>query len=63
MEATRICLVRHGETSWNAEKRIQGNIDVGLDETGLAQADAAAQWLSPLAIDALYSSDLLRARQ
>ena len=63
MEATRICLVRHGETSWNAEKRIQGNIDVGLDETGMAQADAAAQWLAPLAMDALYSSDLLRARQ
>ncbi|NMQ28688.1 histidine phosphatase family protein, partial [Candidatus Accumulibacter phosphatis] len=42
MEATRICLVRHGETSWNAEKRIQGNIDVGLNEAGLAQAEAAA---------------------
>ena len=63
MEATRICLVRHGETSWNAEKRIQGNIDVGLNEAGLAQAEAAARWLSPLAIEALYSSDLLRARQ
>jgi probable phosphoglycerate mutase len=63
MEATRICLVRHGETSWNAEKRIQGNIDVGLNETGLAQAEAAAQWLSPLPIEALYSSDLQRARQ
>ncbi|WP_291993382.1 histidine phosphatase family protein [Candidatus Accumulibacter sp. ACC003] len=63
MEATRICFVRHGETSWNAEKRIQGNIDVGLDEAGLAQADAAAQWLAPLAFDALYSSDLQRARQ
>ena len=63
MEATRICLVRHGETSWNAEKRIQGNIDVGLDTAGQAQADAAAQWLSPQAMDALYSSDLLRARQ
>jgi len=63
MEATRICFVRHGETSWNAEKRIQGNIDVGLNEEGLAQAEAAAQWLSPLAIEALYSSDLQRARQ
>ncbi|EXI81042.1 MAG: Phosphoserine phosphatase 1 [Candidatus Accumulibacter appositus] len=63
MEATRICFVRHGETSWNAEKRIQGNIDVGLNEEGLAQAEAAAQWLSPLPIEALYSSDLQRARQ
>ncbi len=63
MEATRICLVRHGETSWNAEKRIQGNIDIGLNETGLAQAEAAAQWLSTRPIEALYSSDLQRARQ
>lgn len=63
MQATRICFVRHGETSWNAEKRIQGNIDVGLDEAGQAQADAAARWLSPLPIAAVYSSDLLRARQ
>lgn len=63
MQATRFCFVRHGETSWNAEKRIQGNIDVGLDETGQAQADAAGRWLARQAIDALYSSNLQRARQ
>ncbi|MBE2257291.1 MAG: histidine phosphatase family protein [Candidatus Accumulibacter sp.] len=63
MEATRICLVRHGETSWNAEQRIQGNIDVGLDSAGQAQAEAAAEWLSAIGATALYSSDLLRARQ
>lgn len=63
MEPTRICLVRHGETAWNAEKRIQGQTDIALDQTGLAQAAAAARWLSRQPVDALYSSDLLRARQ
>lgn len=63
METTRICLVRHGETAWNAEKRIQGQQDIGLNETGLAQARAAARALSGVTVAALYSSDLLRARQ
>lgn len=64
MKSTRFCLVRHGETTWNAEKRIQGQIDIGLNAAGLAQADAAATWLATREpIDALYSSDLLRARQ
>lgn len=63
MKATRICLVRHGETTWNAEKRIQGQIDIGLNSAGLAQAEAAARWLSGQPVAALYSSDLLRARQ
>lgn len=63
MQTTRICLVRHGETAWNADKRIQGQIDVGLNAAGLAQAEAAASWLSGQAVAALYSSNLLRARQ
>jgi len=63
MESTRICLVRHGETPWNAEKRLQGQIDIDLNAAGQAQADAAARWLSRLPVGALYSSDLLRARQ
>lgn len=66
MQATRICLVRHGETTWNAESRIQGQIDIGLNTAGLVQADAAAAWLSARNVTpvvALYSSDLLRARQ
>lgn len=62
-ETTRICLVRHGETTWNVEKRIQGQIDVGLNAVGLAQAEAAARWLSGQQAVALYSSDLLRTRQ
>lgn len=59
---TRICLVRHGETEWNAERRIQGQIDIGLNETGLRQAEAAGRWLKTAGIAALYSSDLKRAR-
>ena len=58
---TRICLVRHGETEWNAERRIQGQIDIGLNETGHRQARAAGRWLKTAGIVALYSSDLKRA--
>nr|MBL8409691.1 histidine phosphatase family protein [Dechloromonas sp.] len=58
---TRICLVRHGETEWNAARRIQGQIDIGLNETGVAQARAAGRWLKGAGISALYSSDLKRA--
>lgn len=63
MPLTRFCIVRHGETTWNAEKRIQGHIDVGLNAVGLAQAEAAANWLAGQEIAAIYSSDLQRARQ
>jgi probable phosphoglycerate mutase len=59
--ATQICLVRHGETEWNAERRIQGQIDIGLNETGCRQAVAAGRWLKQAGIVALYSSDLKRA--
>jgi probable phosphoglycerate mutase len=60
-QPTRICLVRHGETEWNAERRIQGQIDIGLNATGLRQAAAAGRWLKTAGIVALYSSDLKRA--
>lgn len=60
---TRICLVRHGETTWNAERRMQGHLDVPLNETGFAQARATAQRLAAARFDAAYSSDLLRTRQ
>src|SRR5574343_27237 len=60
-QPTRICLVRHGETEWNAERRIQGQIDIGLNEVGRRQAVAAGRWLKQSGIVALYSSDLKRA--
>jgi probable phosphoglycerate mutase len=63
--ACRICLVRHGETAWNAERRLQGQLDIPLNETGLAQAAATAVRLKALGLDfsALYVSDLQRTRQ
>lgn len=60
--ATRFCLVRHGETPWNAERRIQGQTDIGLSDTGLAQATLAGRALAGQPVAALYSSDLTRAR-
>ena len=60
MSATRLCLVRHGETSWNAERRIQGQLDVALSAVGLAQAAAVAAALSNQSFSAIYSSDLVR---
>jgi probable phosphoglycerate mutase len=51
---------RHGQTGWNAEGRIQGQLDTELSETGVAQAAAAAQRLALLRPDAIVSSDLRR---
>jgi probable phosphoglycerate mutase len=61
--ATRLCLVRHGETAWNAERRIQGQLDVPLSALGLAQARAVANALAAEAFAAVYTSDLARAAQ
>lgn len=63
MTPTRLCLVRHGETAWNAETRIQGHLDVPLNATGVAQARAAANALASERFEAIYASDLLRARE
>ncbi|MEN3111554.1 histidine phosphatase family protein [Uliginosibacterium paludis] len=63
MPITRICLVRHGETAWNAETRLQGHEDIALNARGREQARAAAEALKAHAFSAIYSSDLIRARE
>jgi len=62
MEPTRIIAVRHGETSWNADSRIQGQRDVALNDTGRWQAQRVGRALAEEAITAVYSSDLERAQ-
>jgi probable phosphoglycerate mutase len=62
-QATRILLIRHGETAWNRATRIQGHTDIPLSPLGLAQAERLAQALADEALTAIYSSDLIRARQ
>lgn len=62
-QSTRLCIVRHGETAWNAEHRVQGQLDVPLNAIGQAQALAASKILVQETFDAIYSSDLSRAQQ
>ncbi|WP_369215206.1 histidine phosphatase family protein [Streptomyces flavofungini] len=57
----RIILWRHGQTSWNLERRFQGTTDIDLTETGTAQAKRAARLLASLRPDAIVASDLKRA--
>ena len=63
MTTTRLCIVRHGETDWNAERRIQGHIDIELNAAGRSQAEATARGIVNHRFAALYSSDLMRTMQ
>jgi 2,3-bisphosphoglycerate-dependent phosphoglycerate mutase len=56
-------MVRHGETAWNAAGRVQGQLDIPLSDTGLAQARAVSRALAGEHFDVLYSSDLVRVQQ
>jgi len=61
MGATRIIAVRHGETAWNVDTRIQGQLDIDLNDRGRWQAQRVAQALADEPIHRVYSSDLSRA--
>ncbi len=58
-----LLFIRHGETDWNRDRRVQGQIDVPLNDVGLAQAARLADHVRELGVEAVVTSDLLRARQ
>ncbi|WP_144533006.1 histidine phosphatase family protein [Bacillus pumilus] len=60
---TTICLVRHGETDWNAAKRIQGRTDIPLNDTGKWQAEQTGLYLKNAHWDVVISSPLTRAKE
>ena len=61
LEPTRLFVLRHGRTAWNAEARIQGHMDEPLDDVGRWQAECLAEALAGEDITTIYSSDLQRA--
>ncbi|MBC7444646.1 MAG: histidine phosphatase family protein [Polaromonas sp.] len=61
IEPTRIIAIRHGETTWNVDTRIQGRLDIPLNATGRSQATRMARALQDEPITAVYASDLARA--
>jgi broad specificity phosphatase PhoE len=58
---TSLYLVRHGETDWNAQRRIQGSTDIPLNEMGRGQAETTGRLLARRDWDGIYSSPLSRA--
>lgn len=62
-EPTRILAIRHGETAWNVDTRIQGHLNIPLNETGHWQAERLGQALAGEDIAAIYASDLSRAHE
>jgi len=60
-QPTRIIAIRHGETAWNVGTRIQGHLDIALNERGHWQAQRLAQALASEGLAAVYASDLSRA--
>jgi probable phosphoglycerate mutase len=63
MKETEIILIRHGETEWNSQKRMQGHSNSDLSSVGQAQIQALGQWMKNVPFDLIYSSDSPRAKQ
>ena len=63
MKETEIILIRHGETEWNSQKRMQGHSNSDLSEVGREQIQALGELMKNVSFDHIYSSDSLRARQ
>ena len=61
MQVTRLVLIRHGQTAWNSQARLQGQLDIPLDALGRRQAARLADALQGEGITAVVSSDLSRA--
>lgn len=61
-DVTRVLAVRHGETAWNVDTRLQGQIDISLNSTGQEQARRLAEALAEEGVEAIVASDLVRAR-
>lgn len=58
----QLIMLRHGQTTYNATRRMQGQLDTELSETGIQQARTAAGWIKDLGVIRIISSDLVRAR-
>ena len=63
LDTCRVVAIRHGQTSWNAQQRLQGHTDIALDAAGEWQAQQMARALAAEGIEAIYSSDLQRAHR
>jgi probable phosphoglycerate mutase len=63
MKKTEIIFIRHGETEWNSQQRMQGHSNSDLSSVGQAQIQALGQWMKNVPFDLIYSSDSLRAKQ
>ena len=62
-EARTLVLLRHGRTAWNHAGRVQGQLEVDLDEVGRAQAEQVAGVVAAMSPSLLWCSDLARTRQ
>ena len=63
MKETEIILIRHGETEWNSQLRMQGHSNSALSAVGREQIQALGEWMKNVSFDHIYSSDSLRARE